>query len=166
MKIEYVAYDGIKFDNETDCKNYENDRGKFFKERKRLVFWSTPSGALTTTNLGQVPMFLINDEEKMAYQQASAMFIRDKEVLGYVKSFCKQAENFKDYNCFYFWNGIDKWVSEKEIKAQCVNSLNQIALLKANWSSDLTQSDNKYTGVNSTLKDESMIDEDGNVYPF
>ena len=176
MKIEYVAFDGTRFDSKDLCNIYEKNKEAEFIKTKRLAFWSASGDGLNAENIGSAKILCLNDEEGGRYFiRASAIFIKDDEVLSYIRS------TYTEINeCgFYFWDEVDKWISAKKIKKQCRDTLDRINELEREWKSPsledldqnsfLVQSVNLskiWNGVDPTLKDELMIDDDGIVYPF
>lgn len=165
MKIEYVAFDGTRFNSKDLCNIYEKNKEAEFIKTKRLAFWSTTDGTLTTENIGSTNFLYLDNEEGNLYVRASIMFIKDQEVLNYMRS----AYNIEQELGFYFWNGEGKWISAKEIKEQCCDTLERINGLEKEWNNAQVEPINLskiWNGVDPTLKDELMIDDDGIVYPF
>lgn len=171
MEIEYVAFDGVCFDNKEQCTSYERRKEKQFMEQKRLAFWSTTGGTLTAENIGFTDFLYLNNDGGNFYARASIMFIKDQEVLNYIRSVYIAVEELG----FYFWNGVNEWISAKEIKKQCCKTIERINELMREWDvsrlEDSTQVEpinlsKIWSGVDPILKDELMFDEDGIVYPF
>lgn len=161
MKIEYVAFDGTRFDSRDQCNLYEKNKEAEFIKTKRLAFWSTSSGEAIVENIGSTNFFYLNDEEGKFYIRSSLMFIKDQEVLDYIRSAYIKVEE----TGFYFWNGVNKWIYAKEIKKQCRDTLERINELEKEWNQPRFEDiDQNY--FDPTLKDELMFDEDGIVYPF
>lgn len=173
MKIEYVAFDGTRFDNERDCELYERRNVNELMKEKRLAFLGAKENPLSASNIGSSPIRLLpsNEDVKTLYRNCTAIYIGDKEVLDYVKANFSQVNDINDYNCFYFWNGSD-WIHENVIKNQCKSTLNSIEQFDAYWvrkewkKNQPVNLSKIWNGVDPTLKDELMFDEDGIVYPF
>lgn len=166
MKVEYVAFDGTRFNSKDQCNIYEKNREAEFIKTKRLAFWSASGDALNAENIGSTKILYLNDEgEGRYFIRASVIFIKDDEVLSYIQSAYTEINECG----FYFWNEGDKWVSAKEIKKQCCNTLNRINELEREWDNIQAKPINLskiWNGIDPTLKDELMIDDDGIVYPF
>lgn len=161
MKIEYVAFDGTRFNSKDQCSIYEKNKEAEFIKAKRLAFWSTTGGVVVAENIGSTKLFYLNDEEGLYYTRPSVMFIKDQEVLDYIHSTYIKVEE----TGFYFWNGVNKWISAKEIKKQCRDTLERINELEREWNQPRFE-DIDQNSFDPTLKDELMIDEDGIVCPF
>lgn len=173
MKIEYVAFDGTRFDNEQDCKLYEDRNVNKLIKEKRLAFFGEKENSLSAANIGSsyIPLLSPDEDIKALYRNCAAIYIGDKEALDYIKTHFYQTMDINDYNCFYFWNGSD-WFHEDVIKEQCKSTLSSIENFDAYWVRKEWKKDQPvnlskiWNGVDPTLKDELMIDEDGIVYPF
>lgn len=173
MKIEYVACDGTRFDNQRDCELHEEEIVNEFIKEKRLAFLGAKENPLSASNIGssRIPLLPFNENVKALYRNCIAIYIGDKEVLDYVKTNFSQIDDINDSNCFYFWNGSD-WIHENVIKNQCQSTLSAIEDFDAYWVRKEQKKDQSvnlskiWNGIDPTLKDELMIDEDGIVYPF
>lgn len=137
MKIEYVACDGTRFDNQRDCKLHEERNVNEFIKEKRLAFLGAKENPLSASNIGSSLISLLpsNEDIKALYRNCAAIYIGDEEVLDYVKANFSQIDDINDYNCFYFWNGSD-WIHENVIKNQCKSTLKSIEQLDACWVRD------------------------------
>ena len=173
MKVEFVAFDGTRFDNQRDCELHEERNANELIKEKRLVFLGSKGNPLTASNIGSSYIQLLPSDMDiiMLYRNCAAIYIKDEEALDYVKANFSQTDDINDYNCFYFWNGRN-WVHENRIKEQCKKTLNSIEQFDAYWVRKEWKKNQPinlskiWNGVDLTLKDELMIDDDGIVYPF